>query len=58
MLNAGEELVAQGVDFHDLTMIYHDVPQTIYVDACCHPNKMGYEIVADYIAERITEVIR
>lgn len=50
-------LIAEGVDFHDLTMIYHDIPQPIYQDDCCHPNKLGYVIIAEYVANTIAEVM-
>jgi hypothetical protein len=58
LVAAGSDLVERGVNFHDLTKIYDDVPQTIYRDTCCHPNKQGYEIVAEYAANRIAEAIR
>ncbi len=57
LLEAGKDLLKEGVDFHDLTMIYRDRPQSIYKDTCCHPNKEGYEIVADYIAESIATAL-
>jgi hypothetical protein len=52
------DLLRAGVNFHDLTKIYDDFPQTIYQDSCCHPNKLGYQIVAKYVAQTIAEVIR
>jgi hypothetical protein len=58
LLERKDDLIKAGVDFHDLTMIYHGIPEPIYVDDCCHPNRMGYEIVVKYIAERIAEALR
>ena len=57
LLEAKSDLVDRGVNFHDLTMLYRDIPQPIYQDDCCHPNKRGYEIIAKYIAHTIAEVM-
>jgi len=35
----GQELVASGVNFYDLTMIFSDVTEIVYADSCCHVNK-------------------
>lgn len=58
LLAVKDELTDQGVNFHDLTMIYKDIPQPIYVDACCHPNDFGYDIVARYVADTIAETMK
>ena len=50
LLSAGERLRRQGVDFHDLTNLYRETPQTVYADDCCHPNHKGYALVAKEIA--------
>ncbi len=57
LLAAKNELLAAGVDFHDLTLIYRDVGETIYADDCCHPNLLGYDLVAEYVARRIVEAL-
>lgn len=49
----GRELTAQGVDFHDLTMLFRDEPGDIYSDSCCHFTQQGAERVAQAIAEAI-----
>ena len=46
----GRELSDQGVDFHDLTMLFRDEPGSIYSDPCCHYNQRGAELVAQAIA--------
>jgi hypothetical protein len=53
LIEEGVKLLSAGVDFHDLTFIYQDIPKAIYVDNCCHPNRLGYEIVAQYVANAI-----
>lgn len=53
LIERGSQLAASGVRFIDLTQIYHDQPQTLYVDWCCHVNREGYEIVARRLAAEI-----
>lgn len=50
---AGRELVASGIDFTDLTKVYRDHPEPLYVDKCCHVGKRGNEILATSIASHI-----
>ncbi len=57
LLEVAGELIEGGVNFHDLTMIYHDIPEPIYQDDCCHPNSFGYGIIANYISETIAEAV-
>ena len=47
---AGAQLRAEGLNFYDLTYLYQDESQTIYIDVCCHMNDTGYEIIAREIA--------
>ncbi|MBX3027759.1 hypothetical protein KF840_22925 [bacterium] len=49
----GRELAGQGVDFHDLTMLFHDEAGDIYADTCCHFTPRGAERVAEAIAAAI-----
>jgi hypothetical protein len=51
---AGQGLAARGVRFHDLSRVFADHPEPLYVDACCHVNERGNRI----IAERVFDVIR
>lgn len=52
-----DDLKDRGVDFHDLTSIYDDIPESIYIDECCHPNQLGYDIVAEYVARAISDAL-
>lgn len=54
----GRELDEQGVDFHDLTMLFHDDAGDIYADTCCHFNQRGAERVAEAIAAAIIDRTR
>jgi hypothetical protein len=46
-------LVENGVSFRNLSMIFADVTEEIYVDSCCHFNMLGNEIMAKEIARTI-----
>lgn len=51
--HAGAELAAEGIAFLDLSLIYADVTETIYVDNCCHVNELGNRLMAAPIAEAL-----
>jgi len=50
---AGESLRRQGVAFEDLTGIFREVSDTLYVDDCCHLNRRGNRILALRLAELV-----
>lgn len=49
----GRELQQAGVRFHDLTGIFSDQPQGLYIDWCCHVSAEGYAIIARRMAQEI-----
>ena len=49
----GRDLQAAGVAFTDLSTAFLDVPETVYIDRCCHYNEEGIRLVADRIVEAI-----
>jgi hypothetical protein len=51
---AGRELEAEGVRFADLTAVFADHDEAVYIDACCHVSDHGNAIVA----ERIFEIMK
>jgi len=55
LLNAAETLKRNGVEFHDLTMIFKNEPGTIYKDVHCHTNKKGRDMMADAIGRIVFE---
>ena len=55
LIELGKELVAEGVNFYDLTMIFAEYEKPLYVDDCCHLGKEGYSIIALFIAEKIVK---
>ena len=53
LLAEGGRLAAEGVSFVDATPLFKDHPETLYLDACCHLNSAGNELLATYVAERV-----
>lgn len=51
----GQRLREQGVKFSDLSRIFADVPETLYIDWCCHLNERGNRLLADHILRRVLE---
>jgi hypothetical protein len=49
LVEAGRELAAQGIAFHDATQIFAKEPRTTYSDACCHLNELGIQMLSDLI---------
>lgn len=47
------DLVKMGVNYHDLTYMFKNDSDTLYVDNCCHLNPKGYDIVVREIASKI-----
>jgi hypothetical protein len=52
-----EALRKEGVHFFDMTQIFAEVEEPLYVDNLCHFNKRGCEILAREMASRIKEVL-
>ena len=52
---AGRTLQEADVRYHDLTTVFSRHPEPLYEDDCCHPNRRGYEIVAQAIGEIVAE---
>jgi hypothetical protein len=53
LIQAGEELRAEGINFHDMTMVFASHPESLYVDSCCHPSAAGYQIFTERMLELI-----
>ena len=50
---AGAELRSQGVSFVDLTTVFADEIETLYVEDCCHFNEAGNRLVAARVTREI-----
>ena len=57
LVEAGKRLKDRGVRFYDLSMLFEDNDEGLYVDSCCHLNARGYEIVAGRIGEALYEAL-
>jgi hypothetical protein len=53
LINLGQTLLQNKINFFDATMLFVNVKETIYRDDCCHYNKKGNEIFAAYIISKI-----
>jgi hypothetical protein len=53
MRAAGAELRAAGVAFHDLTGLFTERRETLYVDDCCHLNPRGNELLGEAIGRAL-----
>jgi hypothetical protein len=52
---AAQDLTSEGVPVFDLTGLFHETPATVYVDACCHMNERGNQIMARHIVSVLAE---
>ena len=53
-----QDLQRQGVNYFDLTGIFADHSETLYLDSCCHLNDRGNELLAAAIMRRLEPVLR
>jgi hypothetical protein len=53
LIAAGSELQRLGVSFRDLSMVFAEVSEPLYIDSCCHFSWRGNQILASAIAEAI-----
>lgn len=53
LVAAGAGLAAEGVAFHDLTGLFADRRETLYVDDCCHLNERGNELLGEAIGRAL-----
>lgn len=51
--DAGPRLRQGGVNFVDLTQIFLDQDEPLYIDSCCHFNRLGNEIMGQQMARAI-----
>lgn len=58
LIETGEDLAAEGIDFHDMTQVFQAVEGDIYVDNCCHFSFVGNQILARALAPIIAEATR
>jgi hypothetical protein len=54
LLKRGQELLDQGIAFHDLTGLFGDVSASVYADNCCHLHQLGNDMLARRLAELLS----
>ena len=57
LIQEGKNLQKQGVNFHDLTMIFANNDNLLYSDNCCHVNVEGYQIIGTAIGKTIIHAL-
>jgi hypothetical protein len=58
LIEAGRELVRDGLPFHDLTLAFESIEETLYIDSCCHVSPQGSGILAKLIGDRLVQQLR
>ena len=53
IVKSAQRLTEQGVRYYDMTFVFKDIPDTLYIDNCCHLNHKGYTIIARNIVSQI-----
>ena len=53
-----QDLQRQGVNYFDLTGIFVDHSETLYLDSCCHLNDRGNELLAAEMVRRLEPALR
>ncbi|NNC98981.1 MAG: hypothetical protein HKN85_02240 [Gammaproteobacteria bacterium] len=56
LVEAGEDLKLNGLNFLDLTSIFNDNDEVLYRDGCCHLNEAGYDYIVEAIGNGITDL--
>lgn len=57
LLREAGALLAGGVSFHDLTGIFRDHPEPLYADNCCHFDRTGNVLLAEYVGAAVRRTI-
>lgn len=55
LIDKSEFLRHYGVSFYSAVGIFDEEPGALYIDDCCHFNRFGNELLADFIASSILE---
>ena len=55
LVEAGKDLARKGVNFYDLTQVFANDSEPVYVDECCHVNATGNSILGRAMGEAIVK---
>ena len=56
LIEQGKSLIANGVNFLDLTMLFADNEEILYRDTCCHLNEDGYNYIVEAIGQEVDKL--
>ena len=54
---AGSNLAQRGAHFHDLTELFLDVEEALYIDNCCHTNAAGNALMGEALVEALLSAL-
>ncbi len=54
----GRQLREEGIQFHDLSMLFESTTEPTYIDDCCHYTSKGDQMVAQAIGDAIVDDFR
>lgn len=54
LIREGQNLVSEGIQFRDLTLLFKNTTHSVYSDKCCHFNKTGYDAIVTEIVKTIS----
>jgi hypothetical protein len=57
LISQGQSLRDEGIEFHDLTMLFSKIEDPIYADLFCHYNQRGNDLLAAAVAETMIKVL-
>jgi hypothetical protein len=58
LIEKGNILQKKNVKFFNATQLFSNVAETIYSDNCCHYNKKGNMMLAEYIIQQIAKTTK
>lgn len=58
LIRQGAILRGEGIAFHDLTRLFSQIDEQIYVDLFCHYNQRGNDLLAEAVAEKIIDALK
>lgn len=58
LLQQSDRLKQNGVNFFNALTVLDAEPSTVYIDDCCHYNRLGRRIFANYIAQSIVQTLK
>lgn len=53
LLSRLDGLRKRNIKIFDMTKLFNEVSETVYIDACCHLNSVGNDMMGVFIAEKI-----